>query len=714
MVQMVKSGAKGSDLNITQMMALLGQQFVAGRRIQYTLQDRTLPHFSRFDDSMESRGFVENSFINGIRPAEFFFHAMGGREGLIDTAVKTSDSGYIQRKLVKTMEDLHVEYDGTVRNVNGGVIQFHYGGDGIDSVCVERVECELGVMTMEQIYRDFALAPGDLSAVLKDETDDIPDNVEQILKDRDVFVKDVLRYAKKEKVSSPVNFKRITQKYRNTFSVKTDLTPRYVVDEIAKLCETKTIRHNKLFQILLRFYLSPKKSILDLRLTRELFDEMLKEIAFKYTKSGVHAGEMVGTLGAQSIGEPTTQLTLNTFHSAGTAKANATQGVPRILELLSVSHNPKNPSNTIYLDPSIAGSQDSAIYKAKEIRKTTLRDITKSVRIYYDPNPLSTNSLIQEDRDILASYEKFSVTQGQCASPWIMRLELDHQEMAARQVVDMPLIRTKIENNKILKVFDCIHSDTNAPDKLIMRIVFGADTVKNALSLRFIEDKLLDTVLTGVDGIGRVFPREVTNQLLWDEKTGSYTATKQYVLDVEGTNLLDLSVLPNVDPFRTFSDSIHEVLDVFGIETVRAALYEEFVNVFVDADGVDYHHLMMLVDSMTYPGFILQVDRFGMNKNVENGVLAKSSFEETSKILFNAALSGEFDNMKGVSANIMFGQKPPCGTGFVDILVDETKLPEGTEENHSVFEAERQAVNLLVEQEQAKDDVVNMADILME
>ena len=714
MVQMVKSGSKGGDLNITQMMALLGQQFVAGKRIQYTLQDRTLPHFSRYDDGMESRGFVENSFITGIRPAEFFFHAMGGREGLIDTAVKTSDSGYIQRKLVKTMEDLHVEYDGTVRNVNGGVIQFHYGGDGIDSVCVERLECTLGTMTMEQIYRDFAVAPGDLSAVLQKDTDDIPDNVDQILKDRDVMVRHVLRYMKKDKVSSPVNFKRLAQKYRNTFSVKTDLTPRYVVDELTKLCDSKTVRHNKLFQILLRFYLSPKKAILDLRLTRDLFDELLKEVAFKYTKSVVHAGEMVGTLGAQSIGEPTTQLTLNTFHSAGTAKANATAGVPRIIELLSVSHNPKNPSNTVYLDPSIAGSQDSAIYKAKEIQKTTLRDITKSVRIYYDPNPLSSNSLIQEDRDILQSYEKFSVTQGQCSSPWIMRLELDRQEMAARQVVDLPLVRTKIENNKILKVFDCIHSDTNSPDKLVMRIVFGADTVKNALSLRFIEDKLLDTVLTGVDGIGRVFPREITNQLLWDEKTGAYTATKQYVLDVEGTNLLDLSVLPNIDPFRTFSDDIHEILDVFGIETVRVALYEEFAGVLEAADGVDYHHLMMLVDSMTYPGFVLQVDRFGMNKNVENGVLAKSSFEETSKILFNAALAGDFDNMKGVSANIMFGQKPPCGTGFVDILVDETKLPEGSEEDHTVFEAELNAVNLLVEQEQAKDDVVNMADILME
>jgi DNA-directed RNA polymerase II subunit RPB1 len=174
-----------------------------------------------------------------------------------------------------------------------------------------------------------------------------------------------MRYNKREKVSSPVNFKRIVEKYANKYSVKTDLTPRYVVDELTRLSETKNIRYNKLFQILLRFFLSPKKVIIDLRLTRDLFDEMIKEISFKYVKSIVHAGEMVGTLGAQSIGEPTTQLTLNTFHSAGTAKANATAGVPRIIELLSVSHNPKNPSNVVYLDKTIAGSQDSALAKKR-------------------------------------------------------------------------------------------------------------------------------------------------------------------------------------------------------------------------------------------------------------------------------------------------------------------------------------------------------------
>jgi DNA-directed RNA polymerase II subunit RPB1 len=426
---------------------------------------------------------------------------------------------------------------------------------------------------------------------------------------------------------------------------------------------------------------------------------------------------MVGVIAAQSIGEPTTQLTLNTFHSAGTAKANATAGVPRIVELLSASPNPKNPANVVYLDSNISMSQDLTLAKLRDIQKTTLRDITKSVRIYYDPNPLSTDTVVQEDRDILESYQKFSTTQGlTCASPWIMRLELDKLQIAARHVIDMTLIQSKIENNKVLRVFKCVHSDTNSPDKIVLRIVFTEDIVKNALSLRFIEDKLLDTVLTGVDGIGRVYLREVNDELIYDDKLGGYMPTKQYVLDAEGSNLLDLSTIPGVDPYRSFSNDIHEVMNVFGIETARVCLYEELSEVFKSGgETVNYHHMITLVDTMTYLGRIMEANRFGMSKG-ENGVLAKSSFEETSKILFNAALSAEFDNMNGVSANIMFGQKPPCGTGFVDILVDETKLPEGTEDD-SVFGADLDAANARIEEEERKDAEqgdVRMEDILME
>ena len=134
---MVTTGSKGSFINISQMIACVGQQNVEGKRIPYGFLNRTLPHFTKDDYGPESRGFVENSYLRGLTPQEFFFHAMGGREGLIDTAVKTAETGYIQRRLVKSMEDIMVKYDGTIRNSLGEVLQFLYGEDGMDAVALE-------------------------------------------------------------------------------------------------------------------------------------------------------------------------------------------------------------------------------------------------------------------------------------------------------------------------------------------------------------------------------------------------------------------------------------------------------------------------------------------------------------------------------------------------------------------------------------------------
>jgi DNA-directed RNA polymerase II subunit RPB1 len=698
-VQMVDSGAKGGSLNITQMVAALGQQLVEGKRIQFTLQDRTLPHFPRYDDGVESRGFVEHSFVDGLMPAEFFFHATAGREGLIDTAVKTSDTGYIQRRLMKTMEDQHVEHDGTVRNVTGSIVQFHYGDDGIDAVHVEGQNCDLALKTLENIYSDYALTAGDVNPFLKETVEDpVPDLVDEIVADREMLFKTVFRHKKMDQLQAPVNLERLTKKYSNPYSTKTDLTPQAVTSALTRFI--KEFPDNKVFHCLLRFYLAPKKSIVVHRFSQALFDELMRDIRFRYIQAQVHAGEMVGALAAQSIGEPTTQLTLNTFHSAGTAKANATSGVPRIEELLSASSNPKRPSNTVYLQNA---SMSSAIDKMKEIQKTTLRDIAKSIKIFYDPYPLAASTVLEEDKEMLSRYEAFSTDPtGACGSPWILRVEMDEMQMVARNILDPVEIQAKLMANPALKLVECRFSDPG-PDpasktikNLVMRLMFDPGVVKNPVQLRLLEDKLLDTPLTGVPGIGRVFMRQVKNELVLDSAMGGYKPVEQYVLDVEGTNLYDLMVQPGVDGMRTFSNDIHEIQDVFGIEAARLALYDEINEVF-SAEKVNYHHLAVLVDTMTFSGRIVPVNRFGMSKN-ETGVLAKSSFETTAAIMFNAAVWAEKDSMRGVSANIMFGQKPPCGTGFVDILVDETRLPEGPGEEPDDDTLER--VNARLEKEE--------------
>ena len=311
------------------------------------------------------------------------------------------------------------------------------------------------------------------------------------------------------------------------------------------------------------------------------------------------------------------------------------------------------------------------------------------MRIYYDPP--SNGTVVEEDAEILALYQEFTVANAaSCASPWIMRLELNDLEMASRNVLDLTEVQAKLRNSP-LKILECMHSIGDGKNvkaeavlsnaeasKLILRLTFDENVVKTPTQLRFLEDKILDTVLTGVDGVGGVHLRKVKNELIYDEKVAGYTQKEQYVLDVDGTNMYQLMVFPGADGTRTFSNDIHEINDVFGIEAARLAIFEECSEVFVQ-EKVNYHHLSVLVDSMTFSGRIVAVNRFGMNKN-ETGVLARSSFEETSKNMFNAAMGAEYDTMRGVSANIMFGQKPPCGTGFVDILVDETRLPDGPDE----------------------------------
>jgi DNA-directed RNA polymerase subunit A' len=132
-VIMAKSGARGSMLNLTQMAACVGQQAVRGERIRRGYNGRTLPHFDKGDLGADARGFVKASYKSGLNPTEYFFHAIGGREGLVDTAVRTSQSGYLQRRLVNALQDLEVQYDGSVRETRGVIVQFKYGEDGIDS-----------------------------------------------------------------------------------------------------------------------------------------------------------------------------------------------------------------------------------------------------------------------------------------------------------------------------------------------------------------------------------------------------------------------------------------------------------------------------------------------------------------------------------------------------------------------------------------------------
>ena len=335
-VTMVNAGSKGSDLNISFMISCLGQQNVDGKRIPYGFEHRTLPHFTKFDDSPGARGFVESSYINGLSPQELFFHAMGGRVGLIDTAVKTSTTGYIQRRLIKGLEDLKVEYDMTIRTNKGKIVQFAYGEDNIDTVKVENQTLPLVGMSTQDIYAHF-LIPEESGKVktlsnifLKNvmtrykkqhvdfmsKTDDL---VKNMIEMREKIIKKVFKSKGDSVVNIPVAFSYIIANIQGqcniTSSTLVDITPLEALQMINHCYENLEKNHyappTNLFKTMFYFYLSPKDLLVVKRFNKSALTLLLDTITLDYKRAIVTPGEMVGMIAGQSIGEVSTQMTLN-------------------------------------------------------------------------------------------------------------------------------------------------------------------------------------------------------------------------------------------------------------------------------------------------------------------------------------------------------------------------------------------------------------------
>jgi DNA-directed RNA polymerase beta' subunit len=335
-VMIVDSGSKGTPINISQMISCLGQTNVDGKRIPYGFDSRTLPHFNKFDDSPGARGFIENSYISGLTAPELFFHAMGGRVGLIDTACKTSQTGYIQRRLIKGLEDLKVEYDMTVRNNKGKIIQFAYGDDGFDSTRAENQTVPLVGMSTEDIYVHYDItgindqhndlldiyAKGTLSR-LKRQRAETKEKcmmyIQKMIDARDVIVKAIFKNKNDNTVKVPVSFQSMIANMQGQLNLNAnsivDITPleafELMEEYMKKLHAIHYAKPTPLFEILYYYYLTPKDLLVNKRFHRKGLTLMLENVLLKYKQSIVHPGEMVGVIAGQSIGEPTTQLTLN-------------------------------------------------------------------------------------------------------------------------------------------------------------------------------------------------------------------------------------------------------------------------------------------------------------------------------------------------------------------------------------------------------------------
>ena len=671
----------------------------------------------------------------------------------------TSQTGYIQRRLIKGMEDLKVEYDMTVRNGKQRIIQFTYGDDGIDTIKVENQSLPLVAMSLDEIYAHFHI-PLDNSSdtehssvtaftktayakMKKDKASTqqkLLDLIDYMIEMRDLIIDRVFGNLDNKNVQMPVSFTHIinniqAQQQINQNSM-VDITPieamNMVSDAYRQLENIHYAPPTLLFKVMYYYYLSPKELLLIKRFNRSALTILLNVIILQYKRSIVAPGEMVGMVSAQSIGEPTTQLTLNTFHSAGIAsKSNATRGVPRIEEILSLSENPKNPSITVYFKEDDESTPERVQEFIPLIEHTKMSEVVESVEVCFDPDDM--NTLIEQDRAVMSQYQEFEKLIDDCVrdaalvsaggggggeeggaagggegggaaaesgaqnssnnkSKWVIRIKMDAEAMLDKKLT-MDDVHFAIKNSYGNDV-SCAFSDYN-DDNLVFRLrmenitqakktnkLNPLDQSDHIYMIKSFQDQLMNNiVLRGIKGIRKVMLRTIKNTLKKTE--GVYAKKESWVLDTMGTNLLHVLGLDYIDTKRTVSNDIQEVYRVFGIEAARQAIYNELSEVFDDSP-INYHHVCLLCDRMTVSSSMISIFRHGINSD-DIGPIAKASFEETPEMFLKAARHAELDPMRGISANVMCGQEGYYGTSAFQVLInmDEMMKHESVEYKHT-------------------------------
>ena len=585
------------------MVACVGQQIISGKRVPNGFQDRSLPHFPKKAKDPPSKGFVRNSFFSGLSPTEFLFHAISGREGLVDTAVKTAETGYMQRRLMKALEDLSAHYDRSVRTANGIVVQFMYGSDGLDPFSLEGDGQPV----------EFPRSWKHTTAVMetnKHEKGLLPFEITEYV-DKELKSKRWMKECTPHYLSTVRNFifSNITKKLANlreAHGMFDALDREEEWDE-----ETDLNMGAEEFE----------KAIVDnkAKVTKSQLKEFLNTCWIKYVKSKVEPGTTVGAIGAQSIGEPGTQMTLKTFHFAGVASMNVTLGVPRIKEIINAAKNISTPiiSSKLYDDQS----EPSARIVKGRLEKTYLGDIA---------------SVIEE------SYRNdFSAISVFIDMEAIQKLQLE---------LKLSDITNAIAKDKKLKVKKDDVKENHNKNRIRIYIPPGPDSYHITRSLK---RSLPNVVVTGIPGITRAI-------ININEKEN-----KRKELLVEGYGLLDVMTTEGIIGTRTTSNHVMEVQNVLGIEAARTAIINEIDNVMSSHGmGIDNRHIQLLSDSMTFKGEVLGITRFGIAK-MKDSVLMLASFEKTTDHLFNAAFHAKKDAIEGVSDSIIMGNPAEdCGTSL--------------------------------------------------
>ncbi len=354
---------------------------------------------------------------------------------------------------------------------------------------------------------------------------------------------------------------------------------------------------------------------------KRIIDYVLQEYEF----SMIEPGEPVGTVAAQSIGEPGTQMTLRTFHYAGIREFNVTLGLPRFIEIVDARKEPSTPIMYIYLDEEHKYSEEKAKEVARRIEFTRVVNVASEI-----------------DLDLINTR-------------FVLRLD---PVMLEDKGVTVEQVKKVIERLKIGKV------EVDPENPLVIYIYLKPEELTSIIDLQKKREKILNAKIKGIRKIRRVIVQSMRRE----------DGTVEYMLVTEGSNLKEVLDVPGVDPRHVYTNNIHEIEEVLGIEAARMALIKEMKDV-LDEQGldVDIRHIMLVADIMTQTGRVRQIGRHGASGE-KPSPLARAAFEMTTQMLFDAAARGEVDRLLGVTESVIVGGIIRMGTGMVEVTMNPAAL----------------------------------------
>jgi DNA-directed RNA polymerase II subunit RPB1 len=511
-----------------------------------------------------------------------------------------------------------------------------------------------------------------------------------------------------DKFMLPVNLFRITQFY-STKKENIELSPMDIEEEINKFLEDydnrlitllkptdKFMKQDDrelkfLLEIALNEYLAPVKCIFEYGLTKKSFKETMDEIRSSFIKAIIEPGEMVGILAAQSIGEPTSQMTLNTKHFAGASKkTSTTSGVARIQELFHYSKNIKTPQMIVYFQEPYDTNENALNRIVSNFKYLNIRQLYSSAEVYYD---IGTNDIngkkLKNDKvsmPFFVNNQKVEIN----TLPFVFRIKINIEKMLEKETSLLD-IKTKfisywyknytnIKNLKksdkeiISRVSRCaILSNLPTDEEQILHIRFNMSTFNYNIITDFLKIILDDITLKGIEHISNVDVVQ-ERRIKFDDKSGEVIDIKENVVYTSGINFDSLKMIKGIDFSRTRCNNIDTILKMYGIEATRQILLYELKTTYSEGgSNINVNHLSLLVDQMCHMGEITAMDRHGLAK-IDIDPIARASFEKTMDHFINAAVFNEKDTLSSVSSRIALGKVIHGGTGAFELLLDTKKI----------------------------------------